>query len=91
MSSSETWLLTHGALFRLASFDRKIFRKIYGIIRKDEEWRIRYNRDLYELYRLPDIMISIRVARLRWPGQVQRMNEKEEDLGKDGLMEYWNM
>jgi hypothetical protein len=38
---------------------------------------MRYNQELYQLYRTPDIIREIRVARLRWAGHVQRMDRSE--------------
>ena len=58
------WVLTQGDVFLLASFERKILRKIYGLISKAERRRIRNNREIYELYKLPDIVTPIRIARL---------------------------
>ena len=71
MYESETWVLTQGDLFRLAPFERKILRKMYGPIREGGEWRIRHNRQFYELYRLPGIVTLIRIAKLRWAGHIQ--------------------
>jgi hypothetical protein len=43
-------------------------------------WRARYNTELYEQYRQPDIMIMM-MARLRWGGHVIEMMEKcQEEL-----------
>ena len=85
MWGSETWVLTQSELFQLASFESNILRKIYGPIREGEAWRIRYDRELNELYRSPSIRIyvtpiriyatSIRICRLRWTGDVQKINE----------------
>ena len=37
--------------------------------------RIRYNKELYELYKSSDIITDIKIARLRWAGHVARMEE----------------
>ena len=41
------------------------------------EWRIRYNKELYELYKSSNIITDIKIARLRWAGHVQRMKNDE--------------
>ena len=62
---------------RLRSFETKILRKIYGPICDRGEWRIRYNSELYRLYKYPEVVTSIKVSRLQWSGHVQRMAEHE--------------
>ncbi|KAJ4440330.1 hypothetical protein ANN_08469 [Periplaneta americana] len=75
--ASETWALSERDKFRLAAFERKILRRIFGPVRDGETWRIRYNNELYQLYESPDIITSIKIARLRWAGHVKRMGECE--------------
>lgn len=75
--ASETWPLSERDKFRLAAFERKILRRIFGPVRDGETWRIRYNNELYQLYESPDIITSIKIARLRWAGHVKRMDECE--------------
>jgi hypothetical protein len=38
-------------------------------------WRIKYNVELYSLYKDPDIVRVIKVARIRWLGHLVRMEE----------------
>jgi hypothetical protein len=54
-SASETWVLTKSDEKTLAVFERKILRAIYGPIKDSDEWRIRYNSELYALYKDMDI------------------------------------
>ena len=42
---------------------------------EDGEWRSRMNKELYELYRDPPFINEIKSGRLRWAGQVARMEE----------------
>ena len=44
---------------------------------KNGEQRIRYNRELYKMYGSPNIITEIKIARLRWAGHIQRMNDSE--------------
>jgi hypothetical protein len=33
---------------------------------KTSQWRSRYNKELYDLFKEPKLSITIRIARLRW-------------------------
>jgi hypothetical protein len=52
---------------------RKILRRICGTVQDNGQWRIRYNKELYELYGEPDLVTCIKLKRLQWAGHVQRM------------------
>ena len=56
-------------------FERKILRMIFGPIRENGEWRIRYNHELKELYQHADVVKKIRTKRLSWAGHVVRMDD----------------
>ena len=73
----ETWSLTKEQERMLLVFERKILRSIYGRVWDDEaqEWRIRHNIELLELSNLPPISSYIRAQRLRWAGQVARLDD----------------
>jgi hypothetical protein len=43
---SETWTLTKSDENLLRIFERKILRKIYGLIQEGDTWRIRNNEEL---------------------------------------------
>ena len=57
----------------LLVFESKIFRIIYGPIREEEQWRIRHNHELPQLYKHPDVVQKLRAKRLAREGHVQRM------------------
>ena len=40
------------------------------------EWRIKYNNELYTLYKESDIVSYIKINRLKWAGHVIRMEEQ---------------
>jgi hypothetical protein len=46
-------------------FERKILRRIYGPVQDKGQWRSRYNKELYDLFKEPRLSITIRIARLR--------------------------
>jgi hypothetical protein len=58
-------------------FDRKILRKIFGAVREGDHWRAWYNNELYGLYREKDLVLYIKVGRMRWAGHVSRMEDSD--------------
>jgi hypothetical protein len=40
------------------------------------QWRSRYNKELYDLFKEPKLSITITIAWLRWAGHVRRMEEE---------------
>ena len=57
----------------LGVFKRKILRKIYGPFCDRGEWRIRWNKEPYDIYDDIDVVKRIKIQRLRWLGNVARM------------------
>ena len=72
---SESWCMTNKEEQILLTFERKILRTIFGPVLDQNRWRRRFNHELMELYREPDISRFIKINRLRWLGHVQRMDE----------------
>lgn len=72
----ETWVLKKSEEDRMERWERKMLRSIYGGIKTEEGWRRRTNKELKQLYDEPSITTFIRVQRLRWLGQVQRLEEQ---------------
>src|SRR5450830_1578398 len=50
---------------------------IFGLVCVGNEWRIRYNQELYQLYKYTKIVDRIRKQQLRWLGHVWRMQDDE--------------
>ena len=73
---SETWVLTKFDEAILGVFERKILRVIFGLTNDKGEWIIKYNNELYTLYKESDIVTYIKVNRLKWAGHVIRMEEQ---------------
>ncbi|XP_062137632.1 uncharacterized protein LOC133846936 [Drosophila sulfurigaster albostrigata] len=71
----DTHHLFHGV------FERKILRKIFGPVRIGDDFRIRMNHELYELYDDVDVVRRITIQRLRWLRHVVRM-EARVDYGR---------
>ena len=55
----------------LGIFERKILRAIFGPTDENGEWRIKYNNELYTLYKEGDVVKYIKINRLRWAGHIQ--------------------
>ena len=77
---SEAWCMTQRDEQTLLVFERRILRSIFGGIKVDNNWRRRFNHELYQLYNEPDIVKYIKINRLRWLGHVQRMEEERVPL-----------
>ncbi|XP_055385015.1 uncharacterized protein LOC129614453 [Condylostylus longicornis] len=77
----ETWSLTSNDENYLLRFERKILRQIYGPIRlSNNEYRRRFNDELYALTQNEDIVKFIKSQRLRWAGHVIRMPENRDQI-----------
>ena len=48
---SETWVLSKSDEAILGVFERKILRVIFGPTNENGEWRIKYDNELYTLYK----------------------------------------
>jgi hypothetical protein len=56
---SETRTLSKNLETALSTFESKILRRIYGSVQENCQWRIRYNKKLYELHGEPDLVTCI--------------------------------
>lgn len=74
---AETWTLTQSNERLLGIFERKVLRKIFGAINEQGLWRRRYNFELYQTYKDPDIVTFIKLQRLRWAGHLARMPDND--------------
>jgi hypothetical protein len=73
---SESWNTTDEDEERLGVFERKVLRTIIGPMRvSDDQYRIRYNHELYQIFRDRDIVATVKIRRLSWAGHVIRREE----------------
>ena len=75
--ASETWTPTKRDRKQLIIFERKVYRRILGPVHDNEKenWRILTNKEMYASVKKPTIIETIRLNRLCWFGDVQRMEE----------------
>jgi hypothetical protein len=62
---SESWTFTKRDEEKLRIFERRILRRIYGPTCEYGVWRIKYNDELYSLYKDPDIVRITKVAMIK--------------------------
>jgi hypothetical protein len=86
----ETWFLTLREENRLRVFENRVLRRIFGP-KRDEvtgEWGKLHIEKLHILYSSPNIIKQIKSRRMRWAGQVARMEEERNVyrvlMGKPG-------
>ncbi|XP_018578313.1 uncharacterized protein LOC108916522 [Anoplophora glabripennis] len=75
---SEVWKLNTKEEHSLEIFERKVLRKIYGRKEEGEVWLRRTNEKLMRIYGEPLITNVTRVQRLRWLGDVGRLERRRE-------------
>ena len=59
----------------LRIFERRILRAIYGPTNDNGIWRARYSNELYTVYREVDTVGVVNIGRMKWLGQLCRMQE----------------
>lgn len=64
MYGCEAWTLSEADQQLLMVFERKVLRLIFGPVCVENEWRIRYNDELYSLYGDSNIMERVRQQQL---------------------------
>jgi hypothetical protein len=60
----ETWVLPQKSENALRVLERKILRRIFGPVNDNGQWRIRYDHEVYELYKEPDLVTCNKIRRL---------------------------
>jgi hypothetical protein len=79
LSGCETWSLTLREERRLRVFENRVLRKVF-LPKRDEvtgEWRKLHNKELNDMYSLPNIVRVVKSRRMRWAGHVVRMWEEK--------------
>jgi len=71
--ASETGVPRETIIRKLLVFERKILRRIFGLTKENQIWRIKTNKELDKLLEHKNIFNYIKAQRLSWFGHVQRM------------------
>jgi hypothetical protein len=74
---AECWTLSQRDKCLLNKFELKILLRVYRALFDRGVERIRYNKELYELFTEPRLSAVIRIRRLQWVGNVHRMDEQQ--------------
>jgi PAS domain-containing protein len=67
-------------------FENRVLRRIFGQ-KRDEvtgEWRKLHKEELHDLYSSPSIIRIFKSRRMRWEGNVARMERRRTRIGFDG-------
>ncbi|VVC44605.1 Reverse transcriptase domain [Cinara cedri] len=74
---AETWPLRKTEERRIAVFERKVLRKMYGAYYDvlANEWRKLHNEEVQSLFQRPDILKEIKKRRLVWAGHAWRKHD----------------
>ncbi|CAH2263358.1 jg23663 [Pararge aegeria aegeria] len=70
---AECWVLSNKDENSLLIFERKVLRRVFGAMQDNGFWRILYNHELYELFKEPNVVKTIKLLRMLWAGHVQSM------------------
>ena len=53
---------------------KEILKRMFGLVKINDQYRLRHNVELYQIYREPNVVQFIRLSRLRWAGQIASMD-----------------
>jgi hypothetical protein len=59
--ASETWLLKETIIQKLLVFERKILRRIFGLTKENQIWRVKTNEELDKLIKHKNIINYIKL------------------------------
>jgi hypothetical protein len=73
----EAWPMTLREESRMKVFQNRVMSRVFGSKRDDvtEEWKKLHNKELNDLYSLPNIVRVVKSRRMRWAGHGARMGE----------------
>jgi len=71
------------------TWERKILKKYMSQLYENGYWKIKWNQEIYNKFKSPDIVTVIEVCRLEWFGDVARMGGERTVMklleGKQGV------
>jgi len=73
----ETWSRTLREERWLRVFENRVLMRVFGTKRDEitREWKKLHNKELSDLYSLPNIVRVVKSRRMRWAGHVARMGQ----------------
>ena len=74
-SGSEMWVLSKSDEDSFGVFERKILTAMFEPTNDNGEWRIKYNNDLYTLYKENDIVKYIKINHLKFDWRSRALHE----------------
>ena len=75
MYRCETWTFSESDENQLRMFERRIFRRIYGIAKEEDSWSIGKNKEFNALIEGKDIVMFTKAQRISWLGHAERMED----------------
>jgi hypothetical protein len=70
----KTWATTKGDEEKMACFEKRILRRIYGPTFENEEYKRRTNVEIQQIYQKPSISAYLMSKRIEWTSHVWRSN-----------------
>jgi hypothetical protein len=72
----------------LISWERNILRKMYAPKCEQGVWRIRSTLELQHMYNSPDIVTEIKIRRLEWLGNINRMEDTNKNFWEELIADF---
>ena len=75
---AESWTLNKDIAKRLAAFERKLLRRMFGGIKINENWIKLHNKELIQLFGDLDTRSFVIISRLIWIGHINRIDSNRK-------------
>jgi hypothetical protein len=72
----------------LCTFGSRL-RRIYGPIQDKRRWRPRWNSEIYNLYKVLNIVDDIKIRRIGWADHVARMEDERVLMENFVIQDQW--
>ena len=67
---------------RLATFGRKVLRRMFEGDKVNENWEKRHTEELMQMFGDSDTFSFLRISRMNWIGRVNRMDSKKKSKSR---------
>ena len=82
----ESWTHSKRMAKELLVWEKKILGRIYGPVKQDGICRSWTNMELSVLFKNLNIAVSVKIKRLKWAGQVLRMNDNSSSISSSSVV-----